>query len=145
MIRVKAGFTLHPGRVSKKLIEGTVRSVLEKEGVKRASVQCIFLDDESIQKLNKQCLGHDYPTDVITFPMETEPELEAELYIGLETARLQAKEYGVSVNEEVARLVIHGILHLCGYNDKNKAMQAEMREAEDRYIELLKLRRLLRP
>ena len=92
--------------------------VLRKEGIRHADVNCIFLSDAEIQRINKKYLRHNYPTDVISFTIDTDPVLEAELYIGLDVARRQAKEYRVLIREEILRLVVHGILHLCGYDDK---------------------------
>jgi rRNA maturation RNase YbeY len=135
MIIVNVFFTRPAGSIGKTLIEETVEAVLKKERRCNAFVNCIFLCDEDIRELNKRWLDHDYPTDVISFTMEEDPELEAELYIGLDTARRQAREFNVPVREEIARLVVHGMLHICGHSDADEAEKAEMRVLENRYLE----------
>ncbi len=143
MIDVEVFFSLPAGPVGKTLVQSAVVAVLQKEHRKNAKVNCIFLSNSDIQSINKQYLGHDYPTDVISFLLEEDP-LEAELYIGLEIARLQAQEYRVSVREEVARLAVHGALHLCGFDDTTPEAKQEMTLAEDRYLSVLRKRHLLK-
>ena len=82
---------------------------------------------------------YDYPTDIITFPLEDEV-LDGELYISLDTAARQAKEYGVSLTNELMRLVAHGTLHLVGYDDATDQQRKEMSRLEDNYIQLSLLR-----
>ena len=91
------------------------------------------MSDEEIHHLNKHWLNHDYPTDIITFPLETDP-LEAELVISADSARRQSGEYRVSMRNELARLVIHGILHLSGYDDTTEEARNLMKEREDHLI-----------
>jgi rRNA maturation RNase YbeY len=79
-------------------------------------------------------LGHDEPTDVISFPLEEEVRLEGEVYVNLDRAKEQAKHFGVSFRNEVARLVIHGILHLVGYDDTTTEQARIMKSEEDRQL-----------
>lgn len=144
MILVNVFFTLPAGPVPKSLIEAAVEYTLKSEQCRGAFVNCILLSDKDIRELNKRYLQHDYPTDVISFTLEQEPELEAELYIGLETARKQATEYGVPVADEIARLAVHGSLHLCGHDDDTDEKRDAMRKRENRVLEQLRNHGLLK-
>lgn len=103
---------------------------------REARLSFVLMGDREIRKVNKQFLGHDYATDVITFPLE-EDRIEAEICISVETARRQAAEYGVSVAEELARLAVHGVLHLTGLDDGDEAARAAMRAREDACLRAL--------
>ena len=98
-----------------------------------ARLQYVIVDDKIIHDINREFLGHDYPTDVITFPLD-EDVLEAEIYISAETARRQAREYRVSVAAECARLAIHAVLHLTGYDDRSGKDRKAMKTREDYYL-----------
>ena len=117
------------------------RVVLEGEGEADARIGVALMDDASIHALNKRFLGHDEPTDVLSFPL-SEPNanrLAGELVIGAEVALAQAKERGHDVQEELALYVIHGLLHLCGYDDKADEAAREMRVRERHYLAALGL------
>jgi rRNA maturation RNase YbeY len=105
-----------------------------KKPIKSASVSVILVDDPTIHAMNKEFLQHDYPTDIITFPLE-EDTIDGELYISLDTAARQAAEYGVSFTNELMRLAVHGTLHLVGYDDATDEERKEMSRLEDRYIQ----------
>ena len=79
-------------------------------------------------------LNHDYATDVISFPLENGAVLEGEVYVNLDRARAQARVYGVSFSNEVARLVIHGTLHLVGYDDSTEKKAERMKAEEDYHV-----------
>lgn len=117
------------------------RVVLESEGIRDAKISLAFVDDPTIHALNKRFLEHDEPTDVITFPLSGAgaSKLEGELVIGVEVAQRQAAERGHSVDAELCLYVIHGLLHLCGYDDKRPKDAADMRERERHYLKELKL------
>lgn len=98
-------------------------------------IRFIFIEDEYSRKINKQYLNHDYPTDVISFPFEsTNQYVEGEVYVNVEQAAEQAADYKVSLEEEVWRLMIHGILHLLGENDSTSSEREKMRQKEDHYL-----------
>ncbi len=84
--------------------------------------------------MNRDFLGHDYITDVISFPLQDGIGIDAEVYVNLDRAKSQAKEYGVLFRNEVLRLVIHGTLHLLGYDDKKVTHKERMRRREDYYL-----------
>src|SRR5438874_5913115 len=116
-------------------------AVLEGEGVKEAELSLAFVDNVTIHRLNKQYLEHDEPTDILTFPL-SEPNakrLAGELVIGAEVAREHAQSRGHDVQVELALYVIHGILHLCGFNDKSPQDAQEMRARERHYLKTLGL------
>ncbi len=94
----------------------------------------VLTTDEAIHQLNRDYLGHDYPTDILTFGLEADP-LVAELYISVPTARQNAHEYGASLTAELLRLVFHGILHLAGWEDQTPEERQQMHEAENRLME----------
>jgi probable rRNA maturation factor len=114
-----------------------VRGALRGEGIRRASVTVIFVDSRRIRRFNRRYLAHDFVTDVITFPLEESPDLEGEIYVNLGRARTQAKAYGLSVWNEIVRLVIHGTLHLVGYDDRSGRAAARMRRRQEMLVEQL--------
>ena len=114
-----------------------LKKVAISEGRNIGLVQVIFLSDDALLEMNRTFLGHDYFTDIITFPLEDDP-MEAELYISIDRVRDNALSLGVGPDDEMARVMVHGLLHLCGYGDKDPAEQLEMREKENQYLEQLK-------
>ena len=119
----------------------TVRAVLDGEGVADAEISLAFVDNATIHTLNKRYLDHDEPTDVLSFPL-SEPgakRLAGELVIGAEVAQAQAQERGHDVQQELALYVIHGLLHLCSYDDKSDEAAREMRASERHYLAQLGL------
>src|SRR5437660_1007339 len=112
------------------------RTVLEGEGVGEAEISLAFVDNPTIHRLNQRYLQHDEPTDVLSFPL-SEPnakKLAGELVIGAEVAQAQALVRGHDLQAELALYVIHGLLHLCGYDDHTDAGAAEMRQRERHYL-----------
>jgi probable rRNA maturation factor len=117
------------------------RAVLEGEDVKDYEISLAFVDNATIHRLNKQYLDHDEPTDVLSFPYSAAnaKKLEGELIVGVEVAKEQAAERGHDVQLELALYVIHGLLHLCGYDDKSTGAEKQMRERERHYLRQLGL------
>jgi probable rRNA maturation factor len=123
------------------LLRETGRVVLEGEGIADYEISLAFVDDPTIHRLNKQFLEHDEPTDVLSFPL-SEPrakKLQGELVLGTEVALRQAQERGHTVHAELALYVIHGLLHLCGYDDHDEAAAEQMRQRERHYLAALSL------
>jgi probable rRNA maturation factor len=115
------------------------RTVLVGEDHADYEISLAFVDNPTSQRLNKQFLQHDEPTDVLSFPM-SEPsakKLAGELVIGAEVALAQARELGHEVDVELSLYVIHGLLHLCGYDDKSAKDAKEMRARERHYLHIL--------
>ena len=117
------------------------RAVLEGEEVINHEISLAFVDNPTIHRLNKQYLNHDEPTDVLSFPYSAAnaKKLEGELVVGVEIAKEQASDRGHDVQAELALYVIHGLLHLCGYDDKSATDEKEMRTRERHYLLQLSL------
>lgn len=94
-------------------------------------VAYIFCDDEKILEVNRQYLNHDYYTDIITFDYCEGRRLNGDIFISLDTVRSNAREFGATFDEELHRILIHGILHLCGQDDKTTETHAEMTRKEN--------------
>jgi probable rRNA maturation factor len=127
--------------IDRKQMREIVRAVLDGQGVADADVSLAFVDNPTIHTLNKRYLDHDEPTDVLSFPL-SEPgakKLTGELVIGAEVAQAQAQERGHDVQVELALYVIHGLLHLCGFDDKSDSAAAQMRLRERHYLKQLGL------
>ena len=100
------------------------------------TINYIFCSDEHLLSINKEFLGHDYYTDIITFPYKEYAELESDIFISLERVQENAAKYDSSYEKELIRVLAHGLLHLCGLKDKSQEDIAHMREAEEQAIQL---------
>lgn len=109
----------------------------KKTSKKPLSLSCVFCSDEYLLKINQDFLQHDYYTDIITFPLsETEKKISAEIYISIDRVRENAVQNKVGEDEELRRVIFHGVLHLCGYGDKTPAEQKNMRNKENEWLAL---------
>lgn len=128
-------------RVDTAALAGLAREVLAMEGVGRASISIALVDDPTIHALNRRHLDHDWPTDIITFRLsdEDDPELAAELVISAEMARDTARKAGTDPRDELALYVVHGLLHLCGYDDLDPVAAGAMRRRESEVLAALGL------
>jgi len=117
-------------------IKTVARGVLTGEGITDGKITLAFMTDPAIHALNKRFLEHDEPTDVITFPYSQKP-LHGDLAISTDTAISAATERGHAATEELLLYVIHGILHLCGYDDLSEKKQKVMRQKEAEYLKQL--------
>jgi probable rRNA maturation factor len=117
-------------------LEGLVRRVLAGEGVESAEVSIALVDDASSREFNRRHLGHDWPTDVISFPLSEpgEPRLVAALVVSAEMAAVTAGRAGQDRRAELALYLVHGLLHLCGYDDRSAEDQARIRRREDEIL-----------
>jgi rRNA maturation RNase YbeY len=113
-----------------------IRRVADTYGKKVGEVGYLFCDDEHILEVNREYLGHDYYTDIITFDYCEDDTLNGDLVISLDTVRTNAEMLGKDYDEELHRVIIHGILHLCGQNDKGPGEREQMEAAEDRALSL---------
>ena len=111
-------------------IRDWVQRVAQAHGRRVGEVNYIFVSDERILDINRQFLGHDYYTDIITYDYCEADILQGDLFISLDTVRTNAEGLGVTYAQELHRVVIHGILHLCGINDKGPG-EREVMEAEE--------------
>lgn len=115
-----------------------VRRVAASYGKKTGEIAYIFVNDEKILEVNRQYLQHDYYTDIITFDYCEGDTLNGDLFISLDTVRSNAELQGCTYAEELHRVIIHGILHLCGINDKGPGEREIMEAAENRALEMRK-------
>ena len=119
-----------------KFLKNVVKTICHLRRIRQEEIGIILLDDQKIQEYNLKYRGADRPTDVLAFPVD---EKTGELFISLESARRQAQVYSQSLKEEVSLLVIHGLLHLNGYNDTTQKSRAKMRKEEKEILNLVKL------
>lgn len=139
MLKIKIAIPQDIVLIQREPMRAAATAVLAGEGVVAASLSLAFVDDATIHRINKQFLEHDEPTDVITFPLSqpSAKTLEGELVIGAEVARRVAAERGHDEQAELALYVIHGVLHLCGYDDKSNDDAKQMRVQERKYLKAL--------
>ena len=112
-----------------------IKGILENEEVSCSSINLIFCSDETIKEYNEKYLSHDYETDVITFCDKDENnEIESEIFISVDSVKNNAKRYKTDFDNELNRVMIHGVLHLCGFKDKTKSDKIRMRKRENFYL-----------
>lgn len=106
------------------------------EGRKVGSLNYIFCNDDRILEVNKQFLGHDFYTDIITFDYSEPGVVSGDMYISLDTVLTNSEKFHTSYDKELMRVIIHGVLHLCGINDKGRGERAIMEAAENRALDM---------
>ena len=114
-----------------------VKAVAASYGKKVGEIAYIFVDDEEILRVNRAYLQHDYYTDIITFDYTEGDTISGDLFISLDTVRTNAEQFDKPYEEELHRVIIHGILHLCGINDKGPGEREIMEAAEDKALAML--------
>ena len=112
-----------------------VKAVAASYGKKVGEIAYIFVDDEEILRVNREYLQHDYYTDIITFDYTEGDTISGDLFISLDTVRTNAEQFDKPYEEELHRVIIHGILHLCGINDKGPGERAIMEAAENKALQ----------
>ena len=121
--------------IKKKAVSGWIKAVAETYGKKTGDISYIFCSDEKILEVNRQYLQHDYYTDIITFDYCEGNRLSGDLFISLDTVHTNAEQFADNNYErELYRVIIHGILHLCGINDKGPGEREIMEEAENKAL-----------
>lgn len=111
-----------------------IKAVADSYGRKVGEIGYMFVNDEKILEVNNEYLGHDYYTDIITFDYCEGDVLNGDLVISLDTIRTNAEKFGKEYDEELHRVIIHGILHLCGINDKGPGEREIMEAAENKAL-----------
>jgi len=121
-------------------IRAWVADVAADYGRRVGDITYIFVDDEEILRVNREFLQHDYYTDIITFDYNDGRRLSGDLFISLDTVRSNAEGLQVAYEQELHRVIIHGVLHLCGINDKGPGEREMMEAAENRALSKLSLK-----
>lgn len=113
-----------------------IKAVLATYKKRLGEVGYMFVDDEKILEINKEYLQHDYYTDVITFDYNENDIVNGDIVISLDTVRTNAEKFGKTFDDELHRVIIHGILHLCGLHDKAPGEREQMEKAENKALAL---------
>ena len=111
-----------------------ISKAINSENCKEGELNYIFCSDDYLHKINVDFLNHDTLTDIISFDYSVGKELQGDIYISVERVEDNAKDFDVSFEDELARVMIHGILHYCGYKDKSEEDAKLMRSKEDYYL-----------
>jgi len=126
----------HPRkRVQKKSIVQLVRRVLKAERARSRELNIVFVTDRAMKRLNKKFLSRTGTTDVISFRLDDHQHIEGEVYVNLDQAERQAREFQIKNRAEVGRLVVHGVLHVIGYEDDTTHKRKVMQTLEDKYLQ----------
>ena len=126
-------------KLEKRKTNAWIKSVADKYDKKIGEIAYIFCDDAKILEVNKTYLQHDYFTDIITFDYCEGVVLNGDIFISLDTVRTNAQEFGVTFENELHRILIHGILHLCGQEDKTPEARLEMTRKENEALQMITL------
>ncbi|MBU1098797.1 MAG: rRNA maturation RNase YbeY [Bacteroidetes bacterium] len=122
-------------RIRKVLVHNLVKLLRSELDFKINQLQIIFVDSSYIHAINKEYLKHDYSTDIITFSYSEDKNIfDGEIYISVEDANQNSKKFKVDLNTEIIRLIIHGILHLLGFDDIDENDKAKMKKVENRLV-----------
>ncbi len=124
--------------INEKSIRQKIVDLIILEGKMEGEISIIFCTDDYLLKINKDFLNHDYYTDIITFNYVSDNIISGDLFISVERVKENAKSFNVKFIEELERVILHGILHLIGYDDKTTEQKEEIRKKENYYLRRLK-------
>lgn len=116
--------------------EDWISRIIESEGFDEGEINYIFCDDEYLHKINVEYLDHDTLTDIISFDYTVGNLIQGDVFVSIERVRENAVDFKVSFDEELLRVLAHGVLHYCGYKDKSEADQALMRSKEEEKMQM---------
>jgi probable rRNA maturation factor len=117
-------------------VKKTMARIISDAGLKAGIIEVIFTSDRKVYEINSEFLGHDYYTDIITFNYNEGKTINGEIYISAERVRENAETYRTLLKTEIRRVIFHGVLHLCGYDDRTKEQKKKMSEMEEMYLAL---------
>jgi len=126
-------------KLEKRKTNAWIKTIAAKYDKKIGEIAYVFCDDAKILEVNKTYLQHDYFTDIITFDYCEGAVLNGDIFISLDTVRTNAQEFGVTFENELHRILIHGILHLCGQEDKTPEARLEMTRKENEALQMITL------
>ena len=124
--------------IKRRKISNWIKTVISGYNKKTGDISYMFCSDEKILEVNREYLQHDYYTDIITFDYNEADVVSGDLFISLDTVKSNSEQLGTEYQDELHRVIIHGVLHLCGINDKTDKEQAIMTESENKALEQLK-------
>ena len=127
------------GLRDKKRISEWLKHVVEYENASCGTINLVFTDDESLRKINQEYLERDYYTDIITFDLSDEKDVSADLFISIERVKENASRLDQEYEEELRRVMVHGVLHVLGQDDQNEEEIMAMRQKEDFFLSLYPL------
>jgi len=119
-----------------KSLKRVIGRIITDAGMKPGTIDLVFTGDRKVYEINSEFLGHDYYTDIITFNYNSGKSVNGEIYISTDRVRENAEKFNVPFRTELKRVVFHGILHLCGYDDRTAEQKAKMTEMEEMYLAL---------
>ena len=119
-----------------KQIKKNISRIVSDAGMRGGVADIIITSDDKVYEINNEFLGHDYYTDIITFDYNSGKTVNAEIYISAERVRENAAKFGVTYDSEMKRVIFHGFLHLCGYDDSTAEQKKKMSEMEEMYLAL---------
>ena len=122
-------------------IAAWLTTVITSENKKEGEINYIFCDDEYLHKINLEYLNHDTLTDIISFDYTMGNEISGDIFVSIERVKDNAKDFNVAFDQELKRVLVHGILHYCGYKDKGESEELLMRSKEDEKIALFHVER----
>ncbi|MDR0427665.1 MAG: rRNA maturation RNase YbeY [Dysgonamonadaceae bacterium] len=125
--------------IKRREVTNWIKKIASSHNKKIGEISYIFCSDKEILRINEQYLNHDYYTDIITFDYTEANTLSGDIFISLETVKSNSEKYLSDYQEELHRVIIHGILHLCGLKDKTPQEEQLMRESENRALTLLSI------
>jgi metalloprotein, YbeY/UPF0054 family len=125
-------------KIKKRKTANWIKTVIKKYDKQVGEISYLFCNDEKILEINRHYLQHDYYTDIITFDYSEGDKISGDIFVSLDTVRSNSQKYQTDFQEELYRVIIHGVLHLCGINDTSEGERKEMREAEDKALNTLK-------
>lgn len=117
-------------------VKSWISKVILEENCNEGDINYIFCSDEYLHKINVEFLNHDTLTDIISFDYSVGKELHGDIYISVDRVTENTSDYGTEFNDEIDRVIIHGILHYCGYKDKTNDDKILMRSKEDYYLSI---------
>ena len=124
-------------KLDKKAVRAWITAVAATyDGRKVGNLNYIFCNDDRILEVNKEFLGHDYYTDIITFDYSEPGKVSGDMFISIETVETNSFKFHTSYDKELMRVIIHGVLHLCGINDKGPGERAVMEAAEEKALNM---------
>lgn len=123
--------------IKRRIVSSWIKSVANLHQKKVADVAYVFCNDDRILEVNKEYLRHDYYTDIITFDYTEGDVISGDIFISVDTVKSNSEQFGTSYMEELHRIIIHGILHLCGINDKGPGEREAMTRHENVALEML--------